>query len=62
MPCARALGILEQPAVEEALLRALRLMVERTLFSRGALQREAVYGGIPEGVMAHDPRSLVEPG
>ena len=30
-------------------------MVERTLFSRGLLKREDVYGGIPDDVVLHLP-------
>jgi H+/Cl- antiporter ClcA len=38
---ARALGVLESPAVEDALLAVFDLMVERTLRSRGAHLVEA---------------------
>lgn len=58
---ARALGILEGPAVAEALLFPFRAMVERTLWSRGALGDDEVTGGIPEGAQRHDPRSGVSP-
>lgn len=47
---ARALRILEGdrgPAVEAALLAVFRVMVERTLWSRGELPAERVTGGIP---------------
>jgi DTW domain-containing protein YfiP len=54
---ARALGILEGAHVERELCRVFQAMVERTLWSRGALGRADVTGGIPEGVMRHDPRS-----
>ncbi len=56
---ARALGILEGergPAVQQQLEDVMRAMVERTLWSRGALDRAAVTGGVPEGAMRHDPR------
>lgn len=44
---AHALGVLEGPQVRDALHRAVRLMVERTLYCRGDLPAERVYGGIP---------------
>ncbi len=53
---ARALGILEGQAVEDALLFVFRAMVERTLWTRGDIATEAVTGGIPEGAERHDPR------
>ena len=49
---ARALGVLEGPAPEAALERALRLVVERTLWTRGCLPREAVEA-LPEGARRH---------
>jgi DTW domain-containing protein YfiP len=54
---ARALGVLEGPAVEEPLAHLLRVMVDRTLWTNGRLSAEAVTGGIPEGVQSHDPLS-----
>jgi DTW domain-containing protein YfiP len=54
---ARALGILEDEAVEAALERPFRAMVERTLWVRGDLDTGDVTGGIPEGVLRHDPES-----
>lgn len=53
---ARALGILEGPHVEDALLFVFRAMVERTLWTRGDIATENVTGGIPEGAERHDPR------
>ncbi len=53
---ARALGILEGPAVQEALERVFRIMVERTLWTRGQIEAEAVTGGVPCGV-TRDPRA-----
>lgn len=56
---ARALGILEGargPAVQAAMEHVFRAMVERTLWTRGALQAEEVTGGLPEGASRHDPR------
>ena len=44
---ARALGVLEGPHVEAALLELFRVMVERTLWVRGQLAAGAVHGGIP---------------
>lgn len=57
---ARALHILEGdtgPAVEAVLLHVFRAMVERTLWSRGEYEAQDVTGGVPEGVLRHDPRS-----
>jgi DTW domain-containing protein YfiP len=54
---ARALGILEGAAIEEALLLPFRAMVERTLWARGDLRDHEVTGGIPAGVLRHDPSS-----
>jgi len=50
-----ALGILEGPAVEEALLRVYRTMAERTLWTNGRIKAQDVTGGIPAGVRSHDP-------
>lgn len=52
---ARALGVLEGAHVEAALLRVFQTMVDRTLWARGALARELVFGGVPEGASQHDP-------
>jgi DTW domain-containing protein YfiP len=57
---ARALRVLERddgPSVESALLRPFRIMVERTLWSRGDLRDHEVTGGIPAGALRHDPSS-----
>jgi DTW domain-containing protein YfiP len=57
---ARALGVLEGEAgaqVQRGLEQIFRTMVERTLWSRGALDRAAVTGGIPEGARRDDPRA-----
>jgi tRNA-uridine aminocarboxypropyltransferase len=54
---ARALGILEGPEVESALLRVYRIMTERTLWSNGRVSAADVTGGIPAGVRSHDPLS-----
>jgi DTW domain-containing protein YfiP len=56
---ARAMGILEGPHVEEALLFVFRAMVERTLWTRGDIATEHVTGGIPEGAERHDPRGIL---
>ena len=45
---ARSLGILEGPGVEAYLERIFRIMVERTLWSRGELAATDVTGGVPE--------------
>jgi DTW domain-containing protein YfiP len=55
---ARAMDVLEGPEVKHAIERIFRIMIERTLFSRGLLGPESVHGGIPEGVKAHDPRPV----
>ena len=55
---ARALGILDGPEVESALLRIYRIMTERTLWSNGRLATADVTGGIPAGVQSHDPLAL----
>ncbi len=55
---ARALAILEGdagPAVERALLNVFRAMVERTLWSRGAIDLEEVTDGVAEGVRRDQP-------
>jgi DTW domain-containing protein YfiP len=52
---ARALGVLEGPFVEKPLLHILRVMVDRTLWSNGRLPTGEVTGGIPPGVLPHDP-------
>jgi DTW domain-containing protein YfiP len=44
---ARALGILEGAAVQVHLEHVFRLMVERTLWSRGLISADRVTGGIP---------------
>ena len=57
---ARALYVLEGsrgPEVRAALERVMRAMVDRTLWSRGEVETQDVTGGVPEGVMRHDPRS-----
>lgn len=45
---ARALGILEGPGVQAHLEHVFRLMVERTLWSRGQLGPDQMTGGLPE--------------
>ena len=56
---ARAFGILESPALEEALLSVFDAMVGRTLWARGQVLTSQVRGGIPEGAERHDPTSGV---
>ena len=48
----RAMGILEGEEVEEALARALDVMIDRHLWSKGQLPAERVTGGIPESAKA----------
>jgi DTW domain-containing protein YfiP len=55
---ALALGLLEGPAIRDALLHIYRVMADRTLWTNGRLPTEAVTGGIPPGVQSHDPLSL----
>jgi len=45
---ARALGLLEGPALEQHLTRLFLMFVERTLWSRGVIRAEDVTGGVPE--------------
>lgn len=52
---ALALGVLEGPEVEAALLHVFRVMTERTLWTNGRLAADAVTGGIPAGARSHDP-------
>jgi DTW domain-containing protein YfiP len=53
---ARAMAILEGDHVRVALERVFRAMVERTLWTRGDIQRSEVLDGIPEGALRHDWR------
>lgn len=55
---ALALGILEGPAVCDALMRVYRIMTERTLWTNGRVSATDVTGGIPAGVRSHDPLRL----
>jgi DTW domain-containing protein YfiP len=55
---ALALGILEGPAVRDALMRVYRIMTERTLWTNGRVATADVTGGIPAGVRSHDPLKL----
>ncbi len=55
---ARAMGVLEGPAVEDALMWVFRIMVERTLWTRGELAAKDVTDGIPAWALNHDPRSV----
>lgn len=52
---ARALAILEGPSAQAELERVLRIMVDRTLWTRGQLPAGAVTGGIPLAA-TRDPR------
>ena len=44
----RALRVLESASLADELDHCFRLFVERSLWARGDLDREAVYGGIPD--------------
>jgi len=54
---ARAMGVLEGPDVERALLVPFHAMVDRTLWSRGDAADDEVSGGVPTGAKRHDPES-----
>jgi DTW domain-containing protein YfiP len=52
---AAALAILERDSlVEDHLLDGFRRMQDRTLWLRGSLATQDVYGGIPEGIKRHE--------
>ena len=56
---AQAFGILEGDRgapIEAALLAVFRVMVDRTLWLRGALRDAEVTGGVPAAAIARDPR------
>jgi len=55
---ALALGVLEGPAVRDALMRVYRIMTERTLWTNGRVSANEVTGGIPAGVRSHEPLKL----
>ncbi len=48
---ARAYAVLEGPAVAAALDRGFRAMVERTLWTRGAIEAGDVADGVPDGAV-----------
>ena len=51
---ARALAIIERDeSIYLHLVNPLRQMVDRTLWLRGSLEPDAVYGGLPPGVSRH---------
>jgi DTW domain-containing protein YfiP len=52
-----ALQILEGPELVAPLEHIHRVMIDRTLWSNGRISAEAVTGGIPDGVVSHDPLS-----
>ena len=57
---ARALAVLEGdagPAIEQAMTAVFRIMVDRTLWLRGALPDRDVTGGVPPAAIAGNPRS-----
>lgn len=53
---ARALGVLEGPAVQTALEHLYLTIVERTLWMRGALATSDVTTGLPEAARRESPR------
>lgn len=53
---AQALGVLEGPEVQRELEFVFHAAVERALWARGAMDQEAVTGGIPNGATRHAPR------
>ena len=55
---ALALGVLEGPAVGDALMRVYRIMTQRTLWTNGRVSTADVTGGIPAGVRSHEPLKL----
>ncbi len=60
---ARALGILEGeagPEIQRAMLEVFRVMVERTLWLRGALRDDEVTGGLPAAAIARNPRGTAK--
>lgn len=52
---ARAMAVLEGPAVADALLAPFRAMVERTLWARGNVEASEVESGIPEEAFVPGP-------
>lgn len=54
---AYCLGALEGAHVRDALLSVWRVMVDRTLWTRGVLADADVEGGLPAGAQRHDPLS-----
>ncbi|MBC8131876.1 MAG: DTW domain-containing protein [Deltaproteobacteria bacterium] len=58
---ARAFGFLEGASVRSALEQVFRAMVERTLWARGEIGAAEVSGGLPEGVVRHDPSGSMGP-
>lgn len=54
---ARAFGVLEGPEVERVMDDVFRTMVDRTLWSRGVIGADEIFGGVPHGAVRHDPRS-----
>lgn len=59
---AYALRVLEGEggeAIESAMLSVFRVMVERTLWLRGSLPSDQVFGGMPAAALAKDPRGTL---
>jgi DTW domain-containing protein YfiP len=57
---AHAMRVLEGDAVADALLAIFRVMVDRTLWLRGALPSADVAGGIPAAALERDPRGAYQ--
>jgi DTW domain-containing protein YfiP len=58
---ARALAVLDGDSrVADHLVDGFRRMQDRTLWLRGALPGDAVYGGLPEGLQRHDLRDAAD--
>ena len=46
-------------AISSAMLGLFRVMVERTLWLRGSLPSDQVFGGIPQAALSKDPRGTI---
>ncbi|MFH1809726.1 MAG: tRNA-uridine aminocarboxypropyltransferase [Pseudomonadota bacterium] len=55
---ARAFAVLEGTWVEEKLQDVFRKMTDRTLYSRGLLARQHVFGGVPSDAQSQDPNRV----
>jgi hypothetical protein len=57
---ARAFGVLEGTRVQGELERVFRIMSERALWARGAIDASQVVDGLPECAKRHDPMSGID--